>query len=431
MTDLANGPATHDDISMVPDEADLGYPPRVKKDSRVKPPATESDKSDAGLANQNEDKLRDPSPPVVPPEHHSRGEDRTDVGDEAEGTAPHQSVSQKLRAHWIAVSVAGIVLIGGAVGGGFWYRHSLNFASTDDAFIDGRPVSINPQVTGTIVAVPVTDNQIVRVGDLLLEIDDRDYVAAVNLAKAQIDQAEASVANFRAQVFAQESQILQASKQVISAQATLEFSKDQNVRYQDLAQKGAGTAQRAQQASSEFQSTGAAVSSAQAAQKFAEGQINVLRAQEKGAHAQVAQAQAQKETAETSLMRTKIYATVESRVTKLTAAPGQLATQAQAVMILVPLDAWVTANFKETQLANIKVGQPVSIAIDAFGKSFPGHIDSVQSGSGTAFSLLPAQNATGNYVKVVQRIPVKITFDERPTLQIGPGMSVVPTVSIR
>jgi membrane fusion protein, multidrug efflux system len=130
-------------------------------------------------------------------------------------------------------------------------------------------------------------------------------------------------------------------------------------------------------------------------------------------------------------MRTKIYATVESRVTKLTAAPGQLATQAQAVMILVPLDAWVTANFKETQLANIKVGQPVSIAIDAFGKSFPGRIDSAQSGSGTAFSLLPAQNATGNYVKVVQRIPVKITFDERPTLQIGPGMSVVPTVSIR
>jgi membrane fusion protein (multidrug efflux system) len=100
-------------------------------------------------------------------------------------------------------------------------------------------------------------------------------------------------------------------------------------------------------------------------------------------------------------------------------------------MILVPLDVWVTANFKETQLADIKVGQPVDIAIDAFGRSFPGHIESFQSGSGTAFSLLPAQNATGNYVKIVQRIPVKITFDQRPDLQLGPGMSVIPRVTIR
>src|SRR6202043_1742572 len=110
---------------------------------------------------------------------------------------------------------------------------------------------------------------------------------------------------------------------------------------------------------------------------------------------------------------------------------GQLATQAQAVMILVPLDVWVTANFKETQLAGIEAGQPLNIVIDAVGRSFPGHIDSVQSGSGTAFSLLPAQNATGNYVKVVQRVPVKLIMDNPPTdVALGPGMSVVPTVRI-
>jgi membrane fusion protein (multidrug efflux system) len=100
-------------------------------------------------------------------------------------------------------------------------------------------------------------------------------------------------------------------------------------------------------------------------------------------------------------------------------------------MVLVPFDVWVTANFKETQLADIRIGQPVDIWIDAFGRHFPGRVDSVQSGSGTAFSLLPAQNATGNYVKVVQRVPVKITFDEKPDVQLGPGMSVVPTVTVR
>lgn len=292
-------------------------------------------------------------------------------GDAGEGRDRKLSVWAKLRSHWIAASVAAIVLIGGATGGFFWYQHSLDFVSTDDAFIDGRPVSINPQVTGTIVAVPVTDNQIVKIGDLLLQIDDRDYVAALDMANAQIEQARASVANFSAQVLAQESQIVQATTQVVSAAATLDFSKDQNVRYQDLVQKGAGTAQRAQQASSELQSTGAALASAQAAQQVAMRQTEVLRAQQKGAEAQIAQAQAQKETAEANLARTKIFAPVESRVTKLTAAPGQIATQAQAFMILVPLDAWVTANLKETQLVSIKVGQTVSIAIDAFGRSSP------------------------------------------------------------
>jgi membrane fusion protein, multidrug efflux system len=319
----------------------------------------------------------------------------------------------------------------GVIGGVLWYLNSRHYANTDDAFIDGRPISINLQVTGNIVLVPVTDNQIVKVGDLLVQIDDRDYRAAVDLAQAQIDQAEANVDNFSAQVYAQESQIAQTETQVVQAQATLEFSKQQNVRYQDLVEKGAGTAQRAEQATSEFQANTAALAAAQAAKMVAERQINVLKAQRKNAEAQLAQAQAQKATADANLTRTQLHATADGRVTRLTAAVGQLATQAQGVMILVPLDVWVTANFKETQLADVRVGQAVDIAVDAFGRSFPGHVDSVQSGSGTAFSLLPAQNATGNYVKIVQRIPVKITFDQRPDVQLGPGMSVVPRVTVR
>jgi membrane fusion protein (multidrug efflux system) len=147
--------------------------------------------------------------------------------------------------------------------------------------------------------------------------------------------------------------------------------------------------------------------------------------------AQLEQAKAQKDRAAADLARTELRATVDGRVTKLTAAVGALAAPGQAIMVVVPLDIWVTANFKESQLALMRVGQPVDIEIDAYGKTFPGHVNSVQAGSGTAFSLLPAENATGNYVKVVQRVPVKITFDQRPDVELGPGMSVVPTVTVR
>jgi len=362
----------------------------------------------------------------------SVSKDGEDADEGAKAAAPEDAgILAKLRAHPIAVAVAGVVVFAGVIGGILWYLDSRHYTNTDDAFIDGRPISINLEVTGNIVQVPVTDNQIVKVGDLLVQIDDRDYRAAVDLAQAQMDQAQANVENFSAQVYAQESQIAQTETQVVQAQATLDFSKQQNTRYQDLVEKGAGTVQRAQQATSEFQANTAALATAQAAKTVADRQINVLKAQRKNAQAQLGQAQAQKVTADVNLTRTQLYATADGRVTRLTAAVGQLATQARGVMILVPLDVWVTANFKETQLADIRVGQPVDIAIDAFGRSFPGHIESVQSGSGTAFSLLPAQNATGNYVKIVQRIPVKITFDKRPDVQLGPGMSVTPTVTIR
>ena len=133
-----------------------------------------------------------------------------------------------------------------------------------------------------------------------------------------------------------------------------------------------------------------------------------------------------------NLARTIITAPVAGRVTKLTAAKGGYAAVGQALMMFVPREFWVTANFKETQLNLMRPGQPVNIAIDAYpGRTFAGHVDSVQSGSGTAFSLLPAENATGNYVKIVQRVPVKITFDKRPDVLLGPGMSVVPTVKVR
>lgn len=349
--------------------------------------------------------------------------------DEDEGEKP--GLRATLRKHPIAVGISIVVLIAAIVLGVLWYLQARHFESTDDAFIDGRPVSISSEVTGNIVSVPVSDNQVVHAGDLLAEIDQRDYVASLHQAEAQIAQAEATVANYKAQIATQHATIDQIAKQEVEAEAALNFAKNQNTRAQQLVKSGFGTVQTAQQGASDLQSKQAALEAAAASLVSANRQIQVLEAQVQSAEAQLEQARAQKETADANLSRTRLHATLDGRVTRLTAAVGAVATQAQALMVLVPLDLWVTANFKETQLADMKVGQPVDIRIDAYGRTFHGRIDSLQAGSGTAFSLLPAENATGNYVKVVQRVPVKITFDERPDVEIGPGMSVVPKVTVR
>lgn len=333
--------------------------------------------------------------------------------------------------HPFAIFLCAGIMLAGLVGGILWYLHARHYESTDDAFIDGRPVLISPQITGNIMSVAVTDNQVVKAGDLLAKIDPRDYQAAVNQAAAQIRQAEATIKNLDAQISAQEAQIELAGKQVVEAQAAFGFSQDENARYQDLVRTGSGTVQRAQQASSDLQSRRAALDGSVASKTSAERQIDVLQAQKAAAIAQADQGKAQKAQADANLERTELRATVDGRVAKLTAAVGALAAPGQAIMVVVPLDVWVTANFKESQLADMRVGQPVTINIDAYGRSFPGRVDGVQAGSGTAFSLLPAENATGNYVKVVQRVPVKITFDQRPEVELGPGMSVVPTVTVR
>jgi membrane fusion protein (multidrug efflux system) len=313
-----------------------------------------------------------------------------------------------------------------------WWLHARNYESTDDAFIDTRTVQISAQVGAAIVGVPVTDNQVVDAGTELVRLDDRDYVAQRDQAQAQVTQAQSSVENLTAQIAAQQAKVDQANKQVAQAQATLTFARQEFERYQQLANKGTGTIQQAQQTSSNLQQNEAALAAAQANAVATEKQIGVLQAQRDLAYGQVAQARATLEQAQANLSRTIITAPVSGRVTKLTAAKGAYAAIGQTLMMFVPRDVWVTANFKETQLKLMRPGQPVDITIDAFpGKTFKGHLDSVQSGSGTAFSLLPAENATGNYVKIVQRVPVKIVFDKPPDVLLGPGMSVVPTVKVR
>src|SRR5271168_4878828 len=396
--------------------------------SSVNMPALTSDRALQEHTGVRSEKPR--ANPEVDPESRQTDREPPETGPtEADGPT---GIKGAFRKHPIAMVVCIGLIVVGVIAGIAWYLHARHYESTDDAFIDGRPVLISPQVTGSIISVNVTDNQIVKTGDLLATIDARNYKAAVDQADAQIRQNEATERNFEAQIASQKAQVDQATQQVTEAAAALKFATDENTRYQDLVQKGAGTVQRAQQASSDFNGKQAALDAASAAKVSAERQIDVLNAQKIGAVAQLDQAKAQKDRADADLQRTELRATVDGRVTKLTAAVGALAAPGQAIMIVVPLEIWVTANFKESQLVDMRVDQPVDIRIDAFGgRSFPGKISSVQAGSGTAFSLLPAENATGNYVKVVQRIPVKITFDKPPMVELGPGMSVEPTVRVK
>jgi membrane fusion protein, multidrug efflux system len=327
------------------------------------------------------------------------------------------------------VLVVTALIVAAIVGTVAYWLNTSGYESTDDAFVDARTVSISAQVGAAIVDVPVTDNQLVEAGAVLVRLDDRDYRAQVDQATAQVDQAKANMATIDAQVTAQQARIDQADKQTAQTEAALTFAQQQEKRYTALVQKGAGTVEQAQQYASNLLQAQANYAAAQANKAATEKQLPIFEAQRETAQAQMEQARAALELAEANLSRTQISAPVAGRVTHLTAAKGNYAAVGQALMMFVPRDVWVTANFKETQLLNVRPGDPVDIRIDTYPQRiFKGHVDSIQAGSGTAFSLLPAENATGNFVKIVQRVPVKIVFDEPPDVLLGPGMSVVPTV---
>jgi membrane fusion protein (multidrug efflux system) len=327
----------------------------------------------------------------------------------------------------------GAMLLGAASGGGYVYLdYAEHLQSTDDAFIAARQSALAPKVSGYITAVPVTDNQHVAVGDVIARIDDRDYRTACDQAQAQAASAEAGIENIDAQMQVQEAQISANQAQLAQAQAGLVFARWQAEHYQWLVQRDSASVQSAQQYNSQLHQQEAAVESAQANLKLAQRQVGALKAQRDIAVASLAQAKAQRDQAQLNLSYTTVIAAQAGRVVNLTAAVGQYAQPGTNLTMFVPDRIWVTANFKEIQLDRMRPGESVILQIDAYpGRSIRGHVDSVQPGSGTAFSLLPAQNATGNYVKIVQRVPVKIVMDDPPTdVALGPGMSVVPTVRV-
>lgn len=384
------------------------------------------------------------------------------------------------RSRIMAFLVLGLLALG--AGGTWWYRVASQHESTDDAFIQADVVTMSPKVASNVASMYVEDNQRVKAGALLAELDPRDFeaklaqaranlaaaeaqqrAAAINVqvvgttAGAGVQQAEAGVQTAARQVDGARSRLEQSRAQVDAAAAEATRASSDAERYESLLQEGGVSrqqrdnavaasrsatanleaARQARQAASDsLRQAEAQLGQAQAqlaSAKAAPQQVAYSRAQAEQAGGQAAQLRAAVRQAELDLSYTRLYAPVAGRITRKSVHPGDYVQVGQALLSIVPQQVYVIANFKETQLARMRSGQPAQIAVDAYpGRPFHGHVDSIQAGSGAAFSLLPPENATGNYVKVVQRVPVKILIDDAPdpARVLGPGMSVVPTVRV-
>ena len=325
---------------------------------------------------------------------------------------------------------AAVAVLAGASWYGWDYWTVGRFlVSTDDAYVKADNTTVAPKVSGYLHEVLVGDNERVKAGQVLARIDDRDFRVALDQAKADVAAAEAAIASKQAQFDVQQAIInaARATLDVDTASAT--FAKQENKRYSDLAATGYGSVQNAQAAQSRDAGAIAAIERDKANLVSALKQVELLKAEIKQAVATAARANALQQQAELNLSYTMIVAPIDGVVGNRTLRAGQFVQAGTQLMSLVPASgAYVIANFKETQLTDVQAGQPVEIEVDMFpGKSVRGHVDSLAPASGQEFALLPPDNATGNFTKVVQRIPVKIAL-EASSVELRPGMSVVPTI---
>jgi membrane fusion protein, multidrug efflux system len=345
------------------------------------------------------------------------------------------------------VPTLGLVLVL-AVAGLYFFAQAMSYESTDDAFIDAHTVDVAPKIAGRIEHVFIDDNWRVKKGDPIVEIDPRDY-------DAQLRQRQAALDSTKAEANSAQEAVEQQIANVKSLQATLDQDKADQQAYQAQADQTADNLHRQQDlynnhvvsiqdlvnakdsdrsAQANLDAAKMKVVSAEAQLVEGEAQVRTYEALLQYVLAQVKANQANTEAARLNDSYTKVFAPESGRVTNKSVEPGDYVQLGQNLLALVPTDIWVTANFKENQIRLMRPEQPVEVEVDALGgRTFKGHVDSIQAGSGAAFSLLPPENATGNYVKVVQRVPVKIRFNSIPDvgLPLGPGESVVPTVKVQ
>ena len=353
---------------------------------------------------------------------------------EQEGTTPTNPRSRRgLRVVLIIIGLA--VLLGG----GWWYFRHVTYGqymqSTDNAYVAVDSVVISSKVAGYVEEVFVGENEQVARGGALVQLDLRDYQAQAQQARAQIAATLAGADTIRSQVTEQDAAIRQAQAQRAAAGAALDLANDQVARYRPLAATGAEPREKldqyetqARQARAELAATQAAVSAATARRATLFEQIGQTQAQADAARAQL-------ETADLTVESTLLRASKAGRVGDLSVRVGQFVQPGQRLMTVVPVSAiYVTANFKETQVGLIRPGQSVRLEVDALpGVEIAGRVDSISPGTGAEFSILPPENATGNFTKIVQRIPVRIAIDARLEVRrlLVPGMSVVATVDTR
>jgi membrane fusion protein, multidrug efflux system len=354
----------------------------------------------------------------------------------AEPAVPQPAAQpSKNRLRQVLLAGAALALLAGAAWGGWNYWTVGRFqVSTDDAYVKADTTVIAPKVSGYLREVLVGDNEAVGAGQVLARIDERDFKVALDQAKADVAAARASIASKQAQLDTQQTVIDAARATLDVDTATATFAEQENKRYTDLATSGFGSVQNAQQAQSRTAGAKAAIQRDAANLASAIKQVDLLKADINQATAALARTEATQGQAELNLGYTTIVAPVEGVVGNRTLRVGQFVQAGTQLMAVVPADgAYVIANFKETQLTAVRKGQAVAIGVDMFpGRVVHGHIDSIAPASGQEFALLPPDNATGNFTKVVQRIPVKISLDhDNAAIDLRPGMSVTPTIETR
>ncbi len=376
-------------------------------------------------------------PPAVPPPGPAARDG--DKPKEDKTQAPDNPTKPRKRRPllWIVIFLG--VILGGGAAYHYWQVQS-HLESTDDAFVDGRAISIAPQVSGLVVSLDVTDNQFVHKGQPLIHIDPRQYLhdrvqaeGALATSKAQLEGFKLAVAiaqkNFPAELQAAQASLATAKANLVKAQADYERQK--------ALTKLATSQQEVDQATAAFNQAQAQVALAEARVKQAEPvqeQIDQARTQVGQLSGQVGQAQARLDQADLNLSWTVVTAPQDGWITKRNVEVGTYVTPGQQIFSIVSPDIWVTANFKENQLNLMRPGQPAEISVDAYPNlHLKGHVDSIQLGSGSKFTAFPPENATGNFVKIVQRVPVKIVIDSGldPNIPLPLGLSVIPSVTVR
>src|SRR4051812_18183439 len=352
-----------------------------------------------------------------------------------------------LRRPGVIIAAAALLIVG-IIYAAFVLFHSFTHESTDDAFIDAHIIAIAPKIAGRVEKVYVNDNQMVKKGDPLVEIDPADAEAVVAQKRASLDVAKAHARNARMSAEQADAHLetLRAGYEAAGANAAAAAAdtaklKGDLQRNTELVKSGAISRQDYEHSAidttasqSNLNSKKKQMDAAAAYLKESEKQAQATHSQADAATAEVSEAEASERQAELQLSYSKLTAPEDGRVTMKAVEPGAYVQIGQNLFALVTPQLWVTANFKETQLTEMQPGQITTVTVDAYpGRALRAHVDSIQAGSGARFSLLPPENATGNYVKVVQRVPVKIVLDERPDVQrvLGPGMSAVPDVKVK
>jgi membrane fusion protein, multidrug efflux system len=358
------------------------------------------------------------------------------VGDLLPGTVAAPVSAKKLNLRKLLLTGAALAaLVGGAWYGWDYWTVGQYQVSTDDAYVKADNTTIAPKISGYLHQVLVGDNERVRAGQTLARIDDRDFKVALDQARADVAAAKAAISSKQAQLEVQEAVINAAKATIDVDDANVTFAAQDNKRYATLANSGYGSVQNAQLSQSKIASAEATRARDNANLTSATKQVDLLKAEIVQAEAALARAEALQSQAELNLSYTAIVAPIDGVVGNRTLRVGQFVQAGTQLMSVVPArGAYVIANYKETQLTDVHEGQAVEIAVDMFpGQLVRGHVDSIAPASGQEFALLPPDNATGNFTKVVQRIPVKIALDDgsNSLIALRPGMSVIPTIETR